>query len=84
MDQKTACKLTRVQIIILAFLNLHGGQLTSLNHLAERAEINYSWAWVLVRRMETEGMVAINRSGRDLVISLSYPSDKQNDPVEPG
>jgi DNA-binding MarR family transcriptional regulator len=74
-------KLTKVQIKILACLNLHGGQLKSLNRLAEGVKINYSWAWVLVNRLEADGLVSINRSGRDLVINTIHQSGKPTDLV---
>jgi len=69
MCLKTAARLTKTQLKILAVVSLYGGQFQSLNRLAREIDINYSWAWSLLQRLETAGHIEINRSGRDLLIS---------------
>lgn len=65
-------RLTLTQLKIIACINLAGGSFTSLNRLTSILGINYSWAWLLLQRLETTGHITIIRSGRDLVITRHH------------
>lgn len=80
MGFKVPERLTITQGKILALVFLNGGKYRSLNRLANKLGINYSWAWALVQRLETQGHITINRAGRDLIISTAHQADGPNRP----
>jgi DNA-binding MarR family transcriptional regulator len=69
-------RLTKTEIKILACVHLYGGCFRSVNRLAREIDINYSWAWALVQRLEKAGHITVDRAGRDMVISATRQNEE--------
>ena len=62
-----------VGVRILCEIDRHGGEYKCLSRLVNQLDIDYSNAWLHIRRLERKGQLTVQKSGRELLMALGYP-----------